>query len=306
MTDNIHSEYVIETVALSKRYGKKLALNHLDLSIPRGRVHAIVGSNGAGKSTLFRVLLGFLPPSSGEARILGRNSQNLTPADRGRIGFVNEEHTLPGWMSVAAMIAMQRRHYPRWNQAAFDEVIGHYHVLPEQKIGQLSRGERAGFNLALALAQTPELLVLDEPTLGLDVVAKRAFLESLMYSNAAEQCTVIYCSHQMEEIERVADNLIILEGGQLKNMSAPGDFCSRVTHWIADIPFKGPDKSTIPGLLQAQRIDGLFHYLVLDQDDGFGEFLRANGARSMQSMAVSLDRAVNGFLAKNHATPLSS
>ena len=84
MTDNIHSDYVIETVALSKRYGKKLALNHLDLSIPRGRVHAIVGSNGAGKSTLFRVLLGFLPPSSGEARILGRNSQNLTPADRGR------------------------------------------------------------------------------------------------------------------------------------------------------------------------------------------------------------------------------
>ena len=297
------TDCVIETVALSKRYGRKLALDRLDLRIPRGRIHAVVGANGAGKSTLFRILLGFLPPSGGQARILGRDSQRLTPQDRGRIGFVNEEHTLPGWMRVSAVIAMQRHHYPRWNQHAFDEVIGHYHVLPEQKIGQLSRGERAGFNLALALAQEPELLVLDEPTLGLDVVAKRAFLESLLYGNAAEDCTVIYCSHQMEEVERVADNLVILERGRLVNMSAPEDFCARVTHWVADIPFKGPEPASVPGLLERQRIDGLQHYLVLDQDEGFAEFLRANGARSVQSMPVSLDRAVNGFLAKNHAVP---
>ena len=296
-------DYVIETRALSKRYGRKLALDNLNLCIPRGRIHAIVGANGAGKSTLFRILMGFLPPSVGESRILGRDSQALTPADRSRIGFVNEEHTLPNWMRVSQVTAMQRRQYPRWNQSAFDGVIGHYHVLPEQKIGQLSRGERAGFNLALALAQGPELLVLDEPTLGLDVVAKRAFLESLLYGNAADDCTVIYCSHQMEEIERVADNLIILERGQLRHMSAPEDFCARVTHWVADVPFKGPDPRTVPGLLELQRLDGLHHYLVLDQDDGFERFLRDNGARSVQSMPVSLDRAVNAFLAKNHAAP---
>lgn len=297
------TEYVIETDTLSKRYGRKLALDRLDLRIPRGRIHAIVGANGAGKSTLFRILLGFLPQTAGEARILGRDSQRLTPQDRARIGFVNEEHTLPGWMRVSAVKEMHRHQYPRWNEAAFEGVLGHYHVLPEQKVGQLSRGERAGFNLALALAQGPELLVLDEPTLGLDVVAKRAFLESLMYSNAAEECTVIYCSHQMEEIERVADNLIILERGQLKNMSAPEDFCARVSHWVADIPFKGPEPATVPGLLEAQRLDGLHHYLVLDQDEDFADFLRAHGARSVQSMQVSLDRAVNSFLAKNHAAP---
>lgn len=301
-----NTEYVIETEALSKRYGRKLALDHLDLRIPRGRIHAIVGANGAGKSTLFRILLGFLPQTAGEARILGRDSQRLTPQDRARIGFVNEEHTLPGWMRVAAVKDMHRRQYPRWNEAAFENVLGHYHVFPEQKVGQLSRGERAGFNLALALAQGPELLVLDEPTLGLDVVAKRAFLESLMYSNAAEECTVIYCSHQMEEIERVADNLIILERGQLKNMSAPDDFCARVSHWIADIPFKGPEPAIVPGLLEMQRLDGLHHYLVLDQDEDFADFLRAHGARSVQSMQVSLDRAVNSFLAKNHAAPAMS
>ena len=303
---NAHDDYVIETRALSKRYGRKLALDNLDLRIPRGRIHAIVGANGAGKSTLFRILMGFMPPTAGEARILGKDSQRLTPADRSRIGFVNEEHTLPNWMRVSQVMAMQKHQYPRWNQRAFDGVIGHYHVLPEQKVGQLSRGERAGFNLALALAQGPELLVLDEPTLGLDVVAKRAFLESLLYSNAADDCTVIYCSHQMEEIERVADNLIILERGQLKNMSAPEDFTSRVSHWVADVPFKGPDPRSVPGLLEVQRLDGLHHYLVLDQDAGFERFLREAGARNVQSMPVSLDRAVNAFLAKNHAAPVAA
>jgi len=299
-------DLVIETRALSRRYGRKLALDGLDLAIPRGRVHAIVGANGAGKSTLFRILLGFMAPSAGEARILGRDSQALTPQDRARIGFVNEEHTLPGWMRVAQVVAMQRHQYGRWNPRVFDAVIGHYQVLPEQKVGQLSRGERAGLNLALALAQGPELLVLDEPTLGLDVVAKRAFLESLLYSHAADDCTVIYCSHQMEEIERVADNLVILERGQLKHMSAPEDFTARVSHWVADVPFKGPDPRTVPGLLEVQRLDGLHHYLVLDQDEGFERFLRASGARTVQSMPVSLDRAVNAFLAKNHATPAAA
>lgn len=300
-TDN-----VIETRALSKRYGCKLALEHLDLAIPRGRIHAIVGANGAGKSTLFRILLGFMPQSAGEARILGRDSQRLAPDDRSRIGFVNEEHTLPNWMRVSQVTAMQKRQYPRWSQRAFDGVIGHYNVLPEQKVGQLSRGERAGFNLALALAQTPELLVLDEPTLGLDVVAKRAFLESLLYSNAADDCTVIYCSHQMEEIERVADNLVILERGRLRHMSAPEDFTARVSHWVADVPFKGPDPRTVPGLLEVQRLDGLHHYLVLDQDEGFELFLRQAGARHVQSMPVGLDRAVNAFLAKHHAAPAAA
>ena len=87
---SIDNDYVIETRALSKRYGRKLALDNLDLRIPRGRIHAIVGANGAGKSTLFRILMGFMPPTAGEARILGKDSQQLTPADRARIGFVNE------------------------------------------------------------------------------------------------------------------------------------------------------------------------------------------------------------------------
>jgi ABC-2 type transport system ATP-binding protein len=298
------TDFIIETEHLVLQYGRKRALDDMTLAVPRGGIHAIVGANGAGKSTLFRVLLGFETPDAGSARILGCDSARLTPALRGRIGFVNEEHTLPGWMRVDQVTAMQRRQYPLWNQARYQEVIRNFNVLPEQSIAQLSRGERAGVNLALALAQSPELLVLDEPTLGLDVVAKRAFLEALMFSSVADESTIVYCSHQMEEIERVADNLIILERGALRHMSAPSDFCERVQLWVAEFPFREPALHTLPGVLQVQRIDGLTHFLVFDAQGGpradFGARLRLLGARSAHAMPVSLDRAVNGFLASSH------
>ena len=292
----------IDVNALCVQYGRKRALDHLTLSLPAGGIHALVGANGAGKSTLFRVLLGFETPLSGSARILGCDSAQLTPALRGRIGFVNEEHTLPNWMRVDELVAMQRSQYPRWNQPRYEDVIRHFNVLPDQKIAGLSRGERAGVNLALAMAQSPELLILDEPTLGLDVVAKRAFLEALMFSSRDDDATIVYCSHQMEEIERVADNLVILERGALRHMSAPFEFCERVHLWVAEFPFRDPDLSSLPGVLQVQRIDSLTHLVVFDQGDDFEARLRLLGARSVHTMPVSLDRAINGFLASSHVS----
>jgi ABC-2 type transport system ATP-binding protein len=180
--------------------------------------------------------------------------------------------------------------------------VRNFNVGPEQKIAQLSRGERAGVNLALALAQSPELLILDEPTLGLDVVAKRAFLEALMFSSLSDESTIIYCSHQMEEIERVADKLVILERGTLRHMSTPSEFCERVQLWVAEFPFRELDTSHLPGVLQVERIDGLTHLVVFDQSEEFGARLRLLGARRAQAMPVSLERAVNGILAHGHVS----
>jgi len=295
-------DYAIQTEALSLLYKRKLALDSLTLALPRGGIHAVVGANGAGKSSLFRVLLGFESPTEGAARILGCDSGHLTPEVRGRIGFVNEEHTLPGWLTVAEVTNMQRRLYPRWNQPRFESVVGNFNVLPEQMVSQLSRGERAGVNLALALAQSPELLILDEPTLGLDVVAKRAFLESLMFTAMDDDATIVFCSHQMEEIERVADNLVILERGRLRHMSSPDEFCRRVSLWIAEFPFRQPELLNLPGLLEVNEIDGLTHLTVFDQQDEFGARLKLMGARTVQSMPASLERAVNGFLSRGHAS----
>ena len=155
------SDYVIETERLDLLYGRKKALNQLTLRIPRGRIHAIVGANGAGKSSLFRILLGVQSPNAGRATILGHDCKTLTERERERIGFVNEEHSLPSWLRVDELVAMQRRLYPAWDEQRYRSIIDHFHVLPEQRIAGLSRGERAGVNLAMALAQRPELLILD-------------------------------------------------------------------------------------------------------------------------------------------------
>jgi len=299
-------QYVIDTESLCLHYRDKTALDNLSLRLPRGGVHAFVGANGAGKSSLFRVLLGFEPASGGSARVLGHDCARLAPAVRERIGFVNEEHTLPGWMRVQDLVRMQQRHYggpdgARWNGAAYDEVLRHFNVLPAQQVGQLSRGERAGLNLALALAQRPELLILDEPTLGLDVVAKQVFIDALMQATVDDDATIVYCSHQMDEIERVADNLVILEHGRLRYMSGPDDFCERIQLWVAAFPDKAPDVWQLPGVLRVQAIDGLTHIVTFDQDDSFGARLKLLGAGSAQSMPLGLDRAVNAFLSHGHA-----
>jgi ABC-2 type transport system ATP-binding protein len=211
-------------------------------------------------------------------------------------------------MRVRDLMRMQQRHYEqahpaRWNGARFDEVLSHFNVLPEQRVGQLSRGERAGLNLALALAQSPELLILDEPTLGLDVVAKRAFLEAMLESSVDDGSTIVYCSHQMDEIERVADNLVILERGRLRYMSGPDDFCERVQLWVAEFPFKTPEVRELDGVLQVQQLDGLTHVVTFDQVDAaaFEARLKLLGARRVQAMPLGLDRAVNAFLSHGHA-----
>jgi ABC-2 type transport system ATP-binding protein len=193
------SNYVIETERLDLWYGRKQALNQLSLRIPRGRIHAIVGANGAGKSSLFRILLGIQSPSSGRATILGHDCTALSERERARIGFVNEEHSLPTWLRVGELVSMQRRLYPQWDEQRYRNIVDHFQVLPDQRIASISRGERAGVNLAMGLAQNPELLILDEPTLGLDVVAKRAFLEAVLSSIDVDDMTIIYCSHQLDD-----------------------------------------------------------------------------------------------------------
>jgi ABC-2 type transport system ATP-binding protein len=300
---NVENEFVIETDALDLWYGRRKALNQLTLRIPRGRIHAVIGANGAGKSSLFRLLLGVQSPDAGTARILGHDCTKLTQRERARIGYVNEEHTLPTWLRVDEVTAMQRGLYPNWDESRYRHIVGHFSVSPTQRVSELSRGERAGVNLALALAQRPELLILDEPTLGIDVVAKRAFLEALLSVVGDSEGTIIYCSHLMEEIERVADNLIVLERGELKHMSPPDEFVSRVQLWVAEFPFVAPESDALPGLLQVQRIDGLFHLLVMDQDENYGVLLESLGAIRHYRGSVSLDRAVNALLTRGHAAP---
>ncbi len=304
LESNDMTEYVIETNNLTKQFGKKLALNHFELKIARGGIHALIGANGAGKSTLFRILLGLDKATSGSSKVLGMNSEELTPEMRGKIGYVNEEHTLPNWMTAQEVTNMQRRLYKNWRQDIYDVVIGNFDVDPEQKISGLSRGERAGLNLSMALAQAPELLILDEPTLGLDVVAKQAFLEALMYTETDVNTTIIYCSHQMEEIERVAEQLVIMEKGQVTYRASPDEFCERISYWICDFEKNKPELEGLQGLLSIKLIEGQHHVIVADQhSEKFKQILTSHGAENIVQSPINLEKAINSVLAKNHKSP---
>jgi len=295
------TDYIITTEGLTKHFGSKTALNNFNLSIPKGGIHAIIGANGAGKSTLFRILLGLEAPSEGKTTILGYDSESLTPELRGKIGYVNEEHTLPMWMKVSDLIKMQKELYCNWQQSIFDDVIANFDVQPDQKVSALSRGERAGLNLSMALAQAPDVLILDEPTLGLDVIAKQAFLEALMHTETDLQTTIIYCSHQMEEIERIAENLIIIESGEVKYFASPDDFCQQISYWIANFDGQRQQLKQIPDVLSVKLIDDQYHITVANGDlQAVKTLLTETGCSELVNAPISLDKAINAVLAKNH------
>ncbi len=295
---------------IAKSFDGKVALDDLTISFESGKIHALVGANGAGKSTLFRIILGLLTPDAGAASALGQDVAHLSPEDRARIGYVNEEHSLPGWLKVSVVKDGHKGLYSGWNEGVYQEVIAHFDVRPDQRVSSLSRGERAGLNLALALAQMPDLLILDEPTLGLDVVAKRAFLEALIDVNQrgganSGGTTVIYCSHQMDEVERIADSLVILENGRLVMQSSPDDFVARIRQWhvspaLAD--FEHP-------CLQSRRtIDGDSLLVTMGHPADFEDLLMAAGAQHVLPSAVGIEIAVNAVLTPNHrkAAPKSA
>ena len=297
------TEYIIHASEISKRFGNKLALDNFSVNIAQGGVHALIGSNGAGKSTLFRVLLGFLTPESGSSQLLGQESKSLTPETRARIGYVNEEHTLPEWLKVNQLLKMQLSYYPQWNESIFQQVIRNFDVSGTQKVGSLSRGERAGFNLALALAQNPELLILDEPTLGLDVVAKQEFLNSILFCIELDT-TVIYCSHQMDEVERLADKLLIIEDGSLVVDSNAEDFSQRVQSWITDGKFKSVIEERVTGLLGGRLIDEKYQFEVIDSSETFASELALLGIPDPVCIEVDMASAVRAFLTRSHAGSL--
>ncbi|MGO9585419.1 MAG: ABC transporter ATP-binding protein, partial [Limisphaerales bacterium] len=193
----MNEQVVIRTRGLTRYFGARPAVYDLNLEVPRGCVFAFLGRNGSGKTTTIRMLLGLLEPTRGEGNILGHDIRSLPPEARARIGYLTEEHQLYGWMSVKECGEFQSQFYPRWNEKVFRGVIGHFSLKPTARVKDLSRGERAGLCLGLTLAPEPELLILDDPALGLDPVAHRSLIESMIYLTRRSDRTIFFSSHQL-------------------------------------------------------------------------------------------------------------
>lgn len=201
---------VIDVERLTVRYGKTTALDDVSLQVTPGSVYALLGRNGAGKSSLVRCLLGQQKPTSGRVRLLGRESWQHRVALMRDLGVVPEEPDAPLSMTPKQLGRFCSRLYPRWDAAGFAARLNRFEVPATTAFGQLSKGQKAQVMMALALAPQPRLLVLDDPTLGLDVVARRAVYEELIVELADWGMTVFITSHDLAGIEAVADRVAIL------------------------------------------------------------------------------------------------
>jgi ABC-2 type transport system ATP-binding protein len=216
------SESVINVSELTRRFGTKTALASVSLSMPRGAVYGLVGANGAGKTTLIKHILGLLRAESGSVRVFGIDPVADPVAVLSRIGYLSEENDVPGWMRVDELIRYSRAFYPAWDDAYAEELREAFALDPTEKIKNLSRGQKARVGLLIALAHRPELLVLDEPSSGLDPIVRRDILGAVIRTVANEGRTVLFSSHFLGEIEQVADHVTLINEGRIV-LSAPLD-----------------------------------------------------------------------------------
>lgn len=297
------AEIVLETTGLTKYYGGTLAVDHVDLKVPRGCICGFLGRNGAGKTTAIKMMLGLLKPTVGHSRVLGCDSGALTPSIRQRIGYVTEGHRLFRWMSIARLEAFQKAFYPKqWDDRFFAEMIEYFELSKKQKIKQLSNGQRAQVSLALALAPNPELLIMDDPTLGLDAAIRRQFLEGMIELITRQGRTVLFSSHILADVERVADRIVVIDKGVLRADCSLEQFRASVRKVVVRFANDVPTEVDLEGLLRWRRGERQLELTLVGADDAkLAAWAKTVGAERYDLVEMNLEDQFIEFTAPpNH------
>jgi len=269
--------HAIVTRGLTKYYGGRPVVHALDLQIPTGCVYGFLGRNGAGKSTTIKMLTGMVQADVGKATVLGDDAADLSPETRQRIAYIAEGHPLYTSMTINRIERFTRGFYPTWNADLFARIIDHFGLARKHRIRKLSMGQRAGVSLALAVAPDPELLILDDPTIGLDTVVRREFLESMIQFIQRPGRTVLFSSHLLGDVERVADRIGILVDGVLRVDCPTDHFKASIRKLVLTFDSTPKPFPEMPGVI-SDIVKGKHRELII-----------ANYSKEHKSAAESLD-----------------
>ena len=208
-------EKIIECDHITHYYGSRLIYENLSFEVEKGKVLGLLGKNGTGKTTIINILNGYLKPRSGVCRLFGESMENISPATKARVGLLLEQHVQHAYFTVSQIEKFYSAFFPRWNRDAYYELLKKLQVIPSQKLNTMSCGQRSQVALGLLFAQDPELLILDDFSMGLDPGYRRLFVEYLKEYTLAEDKTVFLTSHIIQDMELLIDDCMIMDYGRL-------------------------------------------------------------------------------------------
>ncbi|SIO62753.1 ABC-2 type transport system ATP-binding protein [Singulisphaera sp. GP187] len=290
----------IQTRRLTRYFGHRCAVDDVSFRVPRGSVFAFVGRNGGGKTTTIRMILGLLEPTRGSSTILGHDSAGLPPEVRARIGYMAEGHPVYGWMRVGQYAVFQRGFYHHWNQEIYAAVIDYFAINPRTRAAHLSHGQRAGLHLAMTLAIEPEVLMLDDPATGLDPAARRSLLEAMVYFTRDRERTIFFSTHLLDDVERVADYVAVMDYSVLRACCSVETFCERVRRLVARFPGDPPrELPPVPGLLRVTRAENELTLVVANLNGRTERDLEALGALSVDEQPIGLEDALIAYVGRS-------
>ena len=252
---------VLEVRGLKRHFGNVAAVQGVDLNVRAGEIYGFLGINGAGKTTTIRVLMGIIAAEAGTINLMGETTRRTSVKQKRRIGYVSQEQNFYPWMTCRALGKFVGSFYPTWDKTEFSRLLSVFEIPEDRKVSHLSGGMKAKLALSLAIAPKPDLLILDEPTAGLDPVARREFMEIIVAQARQHHRTTFFSSHLIDEVERCADRIGILHAGKMRFEGGLQDLRTEVRRVV----IKGESNTGLPDsfeLWSERKIDDDTHWIL--------------------------------------------
>lgn len=282
---------VIQTHLLTKYYGRHRVVDSLSLTVPKGCVYGFLGRNGAGKSTTLKMLVGLVKPDRGSSSLLGEESLALSPETKARMAFMPEGHPAYTGMKVREAVRFHGSFFPTWDHQYVGQLLDYFKIPLGKRVGKLSRGQKAQAALALAIGSDPELLILDDPTLGLDTVVRREFLESLIEIIQRRERTILFSSHILGDVERVADRIGILLDGALRVDCPTEHFKQSLKKVVVEFTGEPPTIEDHRGLVSSRRTRNRLELVIANYNGEHHKYLESLSPVHIEEVEFNLEDA---------------